>query len=153
MVCPDGIRVIMDETDAASVTTHQEYFYTPKSVYYRRVGGWVRISNRTSADECGSTPDLDALGIRMRLEDIFSGASIRAGDERMLDSETCRDYHVKVAWREFLICVNPTDHLPREIVSSLFKDENGQFVKPERARYSKWNSVQESDLGVALPSD
>jgi hypothetical protein len=152
-LCPQGEHVIVDETDSASVMTHRENFYTAKNVYYRWPDRWVYVSSRGRVNDCSSAPHLDAVGIGLSLEDVLRGASVRAGNERMVGSEPCRDYHVKAVWREFIMCVNQTDHLPREIVSSLFKDESGQFVKPARATYSRWNSVTVSDFPEGFPKD
>ena len=151
MVCPQGEHAIVDESDAGSVVTHREVFNTMKYVYYRSPDRWVRYGD--SSNECASGPHLDGVGINLKLAEALSGASVQAGITRNVGSEACRDYRVHGVWRDFIMCVNQSDHLPREIVSSLFKDENGEFVKPLRATYSKWNRVSVSDFPANVPSD
>jgi hypothetical protein len=152
MVCPTGMHVIVDEPDADSIPIHREYFYTAKHIYYRSPGGWTGLGG-TPINQCLPPLHLDGVGIDLPLEDILSGARVFPRGTRMIGSASCRDYLVKSPWRDFIICVNQQDHLPREVVSSLFKDEQGEFVRPERATYSRWNSVSEFDLPDGLPSD
>jgi hypothetical protein len=150
-VCPHGLYMVIDEPQAESIPTHREYFHTAKKIYYREPGHWVGIGG-TPVDECASGPNLDAVGIAMPLHDLLSGAHAISGDLRQVGSETCRDYRVQTSWREFVICINPDDHLPREVVSSAFRNEKGEFVNPERATYSKWNKLGEFDLPSDFPS-
>lgn len=151
-VCPIGMHYIVDEPDGVFTPTHREYFYTVKHIYFRLQDNWTRLGGMP-ADQCTPPLHLDAVGIYMPFEVLLSQARIQAQDVRTVGAESCRDYHVETSWREFTVCVNESDHLPREIVSSLLKDEKGNLVKPERAAYSKWNNVTASDFPEDIPTD
>lgn len=155
VVCSKGEHVVMDETAADSRETHAELFYTPHNSYYHQPYGsygWQKWGNGR-APECSAEPQLIGLGVALHLEEVLEGAAVRRGEARSAGSELCREYNVKGIWKEFTICINESDHLPREIVSSFFKDEAGEWIKPQRASYSRWNGVNESDLPSGAPAD
>lgn len=153
MVCPQGQHVIVDETGVRQDLAHRELFDTATKSYYRWPNQWVQLNGFNGVKLRCSSRELDAVGILEPLGDLLATASVRAEGERMAGGEPCRDYRVTSPWREFVICVNPDDHLPREVVSSKFKDESGQMLKPERASYSKWNIVSVSDFPADAPRD
>jgi len=149
--CVLGEHLVEDDTQPSSAPPHREYFYTPKSIYFHTPEGWVKLGGTRSGEACSAY--LDGIGPALPVKMLFAGAKVRLGEDRMVGSESCRDYHVKGPWSEFIMCVNEDDHLPRQIETSFLKDEKGEFVKPVRATYSRWNQVTAADLPADAPKD
>jgi hypothetical protein len=130
---------------------------------YNRVGDqWVpnqslqaEINSQTSMPifECQNGPigsDVNALPY----EAIIADGTVRRGGVRDVEGESCRDYDIAVptphdpAEKEFqfTMCINESDHLPRETRRILPGSDQGQVTT-----YTLWNAFSEPQLPAGFP--
>lgn len=130
---------------------------------YRRVGDrWDSNQNRQQEiDARGSAPIFEcsngAVGTdqnSLPYQAILGDGDVKRGPVREADGASCRDYEISVPTPHdpaekdfrFAMCINESDHLPREIRRTL-PGASQETV----STYSQWNAWSEPPLPAGFP--
>jgi hypothetical protein len=156
VVCPSFQHRVAQQARTDGTLASYEYIAFNGQIYNRVEDQWVLSKTPTidlwNCDHHGTL--LEGDGNSLSYSVILDEGTIRRGEVRESENESCRDYEIAVPTptnileREyhFFLCINDRDNLPRETRRTVRGSDHEDVIL-----YSRWNENKEPILPADFP--